>query len=118
MFAGTGLEVTSSRESGDGRPDVVAVDPEGRRGAVLEFKQAESEDGLESGVQEWLDQIAEFRHLEGMPSFIRQRRAYGIAFHKKRCMVRLFRRRSSVKEGVLADACMASGQIAGRPESG
>ena len=91
LFAGTPLEVTSSRESGDGRPDVVIADPDGQRGFVLELKHAESEEALESGVREALGQIAKFRYLEGLPAYMKQRRAYGIAFHKKRCMVRLFR---------------------------
>lgn len=91
LFAGTLLEVTSNRESGDGRPDVVIADPDGQRGFVLELKHAESEEALESGVREALGQIAKFRYLEGLPAYMKQRRAYGIAFHKKRCMVRLFR---------------------------
>ena len=91
LFVGTPLEVTSNRESGDGRPDVVVADPDGRRGFVLELKHAESEDALEAGVQEALDQIAKFRYLDGLPAGMKQRRAYGIAFHKKHCAVRLFR---------------------------
>ena len=91
LFVGTSLEVTSNRESGDGRPDLVVADPDGRRGLVLELKHAESEEALESGVQEALGQIAKFRYLDGLPAGMKQRRAYGIAFHKKHCAVRLFR---------------------------
>ncbi len=91
LFVGTPFEVTSNRESGDGRPDVVVVDPEGRRGLVLELKHAEAEEALEARVQEALDQIVKFRYLEGLPPGAAQRRAYGIAFHKKRCAVRLLR---------------------------
>ena len=90
LFVGTSLEVTSNRESGDGRPDVVVVDPEGSCGLVLELKHAETEEALEAGVREAIEQIAKFRYLDGLPASIQQRRAYGIAFHKKRCAVRLF----------------------------
>ncbi len=91
LFVGTSLEVTSNRESGDGRPDLVVADPVGRRGLVLELKHAESEEALDSSVQEALGQIAKFRYLDGLPAGMKQRRAYGIAFHKKHCAVRLFR---------------------------
>ena len=88
LFVGTSLEVTSNRERGDGRPDLVIADPDGRRGLVLELKHAESEDALESGVQEALGQIAKFRYLDGLPAGMKQRRAYGIAFQGKEVLVR------------------------------
>ena len=82
-------EVRSNRESGRGRYDV-AVFPKqaGNAGLVLEFKTAESEEGLEKKAQEALIQIqardydAEFR-ARGIATV----RHYGVAFCGKQAKV-------------------------------
>ena len=87
LFSATDLQVSSNRESGDGRPDIVVTDRKGRS-LVFELKRAESEAALDAEAREALAQAAGKRYAEG-PHAAQETLRYGISFWKKRCAVRL-----------------------------
>lgn len=78
----------SNREAGDGFSDMI-VEPENPdMGMVIEVKYASSFAGLEEACKAAMNQIKarrydEFLRSDGRSDIL----AYGIAFHKKRCMV-------------------------------
>ena len=83
--------IRSNRESGFGRYDIAAFPRKaGERGMVIECKQAESEDALETKAQEALEQIkdrdydAEFR-AQGIEGVLH----YGISFCGKHVHVEM-----------------------------
>lgn len=81
--------ISSNRESGDGYSDILVEIDEEEMGIIIEIKY--SEDGnLETGCKEALRQIEQKRYVEeltdeGAGHILK----YGIACHKKRCMVML-----------------------------
>ncbi len=57
--------ISSNRESGSGRCDLIVPDKENLRAAILEFKRVPSVNMLDSGVQEALKQITSKNYDEG-----------------------------------------------------
>ena len=86
----SGYKITSNRESGMGRPDIVLRTP-GVRGQaiVLELKVAETFAGLEKGCDNALSQIQGQRYADGLRSDgYSNILCYGICFYRKECMVK------------------------------
>ena len=86
-----GYRVKSSRESGNGRPDIVMQTVQVRKGRVilLELKIADSIAEMEAACDRGLAQIEEQRYAEpfiteGYPEV----KKYALSFCKKECMVR------------------------------
>ena len=81
--------IRSNREVGLGRADMLIVpkDPEDRRGYVLEFKRADSPEGLEDSAREALLQIEERQYMAEMLAEGRQVQRLGIAFCGKQVKV-------------------------------
>lgn len=82
--------VTSNRESGTGRPDLILKTPSVRGGAIiLELKVSDTFQGMEQECQKALKQIEEADYEAGLRaegySVIRK---YGVCFYRKECMVR------------------------------
>uniref|UniRef100_UPI002ED2008A PD-(D/E)XK nuclease domain-containing protein n=1 Tax=Bacilliculturomica massiliensis TaxID=1917867 RepID=UPI002ED2008A len=87
-----GYLVKSNRESGDGRPDLVLEGPRYRdRAVILELKTAKRVQEMEESSEEAVRQIREKKyreglHAEGYEDVI----AYGIAFYRKDCVVKVY----------------------------
>ena len=85
-----GYRVTSNRESGIGRYDIVMRYPSARGQAmIMELKVAKTFDGLEAGCDEALRQIEDRQYdVELKKDGYRNITKYGICFYKKECMVK------------------------------
>lgn len=88
IFAGAGYAVESNRGHGEGRSDVVVSDPMNGRVAVFEAKYADSLQSMERKCDEALCQMDEKMYAREYEDDYDQIVCYGIAFFKKRCLVR------------------------------
>lgn len=88
IFAGVGYAVESNREHGEGGSDVVVSDPMNGRVAVFEAKYADSLQSMERKCDEALCQMDEKMYAREYEDDYDQIVCYGIAFFKKRCLVR------------------------------
>ncbi len=88
IFAEAGYAVESNREHGEGRSDVVVSDPMNGRVAVFEAKYADSLQSMERKCDEALCQMDEKMYAREYEDDYDQIVCYGIAFFKKRCLVR------------------------------
>ncbi len=88
IFAGGGFMVESNREHGEGRSDVVVKDMRGGRIAVFEVKYVRKPEQLEYGCAAALRQIEERMYAKEYEEDYEQILCYGIAFCRKRCLVK------------------------------
>ena len=88
ILAGTGCAVKSNREHGEGRSDVVVYNMEKRQVAIFEAKYAKTLDGLEASCDAALQQIEDRQYAKDFADDYDDILCYGIAFYKKRCLVR------------------------------
>ena len=88
IFAGAGYLVESNREHGEGRSDVVVHDSVEGRVAVFEVKYSKTADQLSADCDAALRQIDERKYAEEFEDSYDQILCYGIAFYKKRCLIR------------------------------
>ena len=88
ILAGTGCAVKSNREHGEGRSDVVVYNMEKRQVAIFEAKYAKTLDGLEASCKAALRQIEDRQYAKDFADDYDDILCYGIAFYKKRCLVR------------------------------
>lgn len=82
--------ITSNAESGDGFSDILIELEEEGIGIIIEVKYPDGENDLENGCKKALSQIEKMNYEEklrndGYHAIYK----YGIACHKKRCMVRM-----------------------------
>ena len=89
IFAGAGYEVDSNKEHGEGRSDVVVLDPEGDRVAIFEAKYSCTQDAMPKDCAAALDQIEDRQYAKEFEDDYDSVLCYGIAFYKKRCLVRM-----------------------------
>ena len=89
IFAGAGYEVDSNKEHGEGRSDVVVLDPEGDRVAIFEAKYSRTQDAMSKDCAAALQQIEDRQYATEFEDDYDSIRCYGIAFYKKRCLVRM-----------------------------
>ena len=89
IFAGAGYPVESNREHGEGRSDVLVRDPSDARIAVFEAKYAKTLNGLEESCAAALEQIEDRQYAKEFEDDYDSILCYGIAFYKKRCLVRM-----------------------------
>ena len=89
LLRGAGLPLSSNREQGLGRADIVVEDGPRRRALILELKRAREYAHLDARAEEGLRQIAERRYAATLSPQIRQVTMYGIAFWKKECAVKV-----------------------------
>jgi hypothetical protein len=87
MLAFSAYDVRSNRESGNGRPDILVIDLEQERAAILEIKTAKDHSSMREAAQTALMQIDAQDYALGLPSIITQVCKYGVAFYKKECLV-------------------------------
>ena len=89
IFAGAGYEVDSNKEHGQGRSDVVVLDPEGDRVAIFEAKYSHTQDAMPKDCAAALDQIEDRQYAKEFEDDYDSVLCYGIAFYKKRCLVQI-----------------------------
>lgn len=88
LVGNTSWGVSSNREGGDGRADILINTENPNTGIVIELKKANTLSELPSKCQQALAQIREKRYDEALRNEGRNDIwAYGIAFYKKRCRV-------------------------------
>ena len=88
IFAGAGYMVESNKEHGEGRSDVVVIDSRGSRVAVFEAKYSASLEQLADDCHKALMQIDERMYGEAFEDSYDKVLCFGIAFYKKRCLVK------------------------------
>ena len=88
IFAGAGYTVDSNKEHGEGRSDVVVYDQVNGRVAVFEAKYARELLQLEAACTKALEQMDTRMYAEEYRDDYDQILCYGIAFFKKRCLVK------------------------------
>lgn len=88
VFAGAGYTVDSNKEHGEGRSDVVVYDQVNGRVAVFEAKYARELLQLEAACTKALEQMDTRMYAEEYRDDYDEILCYGIAFFKKRCLVK------------------------------
>ena len=88
IFTGAGYSVDSNRERGEGRSDVVVRNSSKGRVALFEAKYAKTLDGLEASCEAALRQIKDRQYAKDFADDYDDILCYGIAFYKKRCLVK------------------------------
>ena len=88
IFTGAGYVVESNREHGEGRSDVVVKDIRNGRIAVFEAKYAKTLNKLQDACDLAIDQINKRSYAEDFQDDYDDILCYGIAFFKKRCLVK------------------------------
>lgn len=89
IFAGAGYIVKSNREHGDGRSDVEVKDYDGDRIAIFEVKYSRRLEDLPYDCERAIKQIDVRRYGEEFAEDYSTVICYGIAFYRKRCMVKV-----------------------------
>ena len=88
IFTGAGYSVDSNRERGEGRSDVVVRNSSKGRVVLFEAKYAKTLDSLEASCDAALQQIEERQYAKDFADDYDDILCYGIAFYKKRCLVK------------------------------
>ena len=89
IFAGAGYEVQSNKEHGEGRSDVVVFDSKNGRVAVFEAKYSKTLKQLAEDCSAAVQQIENRMYAKEFEENGDEVFCYGIAFFKKRCLVKL-----------------------------
>lgn len=89
IFTGAGYEVQSNKEHGEGRSDVVVSDSKNGRVAVFEVKYSKTLKQLEEDCSAAVQQIENRMYAKEFEENGDEVFCYGIAFFKKRCLVKL-----------------------------
>ena len=88
ILAGSGCAVESNREHGEGRSDIVMYHPDRPQVVLFEAKYAKTLNGLEASCAAALQQIKDRQYAKEFEDDYDSVLCYGIAFYKKRCLVR------------------------------
>ena len=88
MLASFHYSVESNREHGEGRSDIVVYDEENSRVVIFEAKVAKSPEELPAACDAALRQIEARQYAEDFRDEYDEILCYGIAFYKKRCLVK------------------------------
>ena len=89
ILAGSGCAVESNREHGEGRSDIVMYHPDRPQVVLFEAKYAKTLHGLEESCAAALEQIEDRQYAKEFEEDYDSVLCYGIAFYKKRCLVRM-----------------------------
>lgn len=89
IFTGAGFIVESNKEHGEGRSDVIIYDPENGQLAIFEVKYSKTSDEMEKSCDKALLQIDERMYAEEFEDSYDKILCYGIAFYKKRCLIKM-----------------------------
>lgn len=88
IFAGAGYPVESNKEHGEGRSDIVIFDDESGKVVVFEAKYSRKLEELERDCQKAIEQINTKMYAKEFEDTYDEVICYGIAFYKKRCIVK------------------------------
>ena len=88
ILAGSGCAVESNREHGQGRSDIVMYHPDRPQVVLFEAKYAKTLNGLEESCAAALQQIEDRQYAKEFEEDYDSVLCYGIAFYKKRCLVK------------------------------
>jgi hypothetical protein len=88
LFAGLGYAVSSNRESGLGRFDVLVKDKKNRRVMIIEAKKSGSQDQMERDCEKALEQIREKGYAKDIDPGYQTVLCYGISFYRKTALVK------------------------------
>ena len=88
ILAGSGCAVESNREHGEGRSDIVMYHPDRPQVVLFEAKYAKTLNGLEASCAAALQQIEDRQYAKEFEEDYDSVLCYGIAFYKKRCLVK------------------------------
>ena len=88
ILAGSGCAVESNREHGEGRSDIVMYHPDRPQVVLFEAKYAKTLGGLQKSCAEALQQIEDRQYAKEFEEDYDSVLCYGIAFYKKRCLVK------------------------------
>ena len=88
ILAGSGCAVESNREHGEGRSDIVMYHPDRPQVVLFEAKYAKTLNGLEASCAAALQQIEDRQYAKEFEDDYDSVLCYGIAFYKKRCLVK------------------------------
>lgn len=88
IFTGAGYVVESNREHGEGRSDVIVKDIRNGRIAIFEAKYATTLANLPIACSKALEQTNKRMYAEDFRDDYDEILCYGIAFFKKRCLVK------------------------------
>ena len=88
MLASFHYSVESNREHGEGRSDIVVYDEENSCVVIFEAKVAKSPEELPAACDAALRQIEARQYAEDFRDEYDEILCYGIAFYKKRCLVK------------------------------
>ena len=90
VFTGIGYEVESNKERGLGRPDILLKDDDNRRALIIEAKKSAKESDMEADCKAAIGQIASRNYADGLYGYgYTQVRCYGVAFFRKKALVKL-----------------------------
>ena len=92
IFTGGGYIVESNREHGEGRSDIVVVNPDNYHALIFEVKCAKKMDQLEEECDKALKQIFNRKYSLDFIEKYRKITRFGIAFYKKNCLVKCERK--------------------------
>ena len=88
ILASFHYSVESNREHGEGRSDIVVYDEENSCVVIFEAKVAKSPEELPAACDAALRQIEARQYAEDFRDEYDEILCYGIAFYKKRCLVK------------------------------
>ena len=90
LFTFTGWDVESNKEHGNGRPDIIIVDNDNNRAAVIEIKRGRSQRGLPGNAVKAIRQIRTNRYAADLlKNEDLKVSLWGMAFFKKSCEIRV-----------------------------
>ena len=89
IFAGAGYEVESNKEHGEGRSDIVISDSIDGKVAIFEVKYSKTLQSMENDCKKALEQIDRRLYAKEYEDDYDKILCYGIAFYKKRCIVKI-----------------------------
>lgn len=87
LFVGAGYAVSSNKEQGTGRADIVVKDRSNRRALIIEIKHSKKESDMEKDCREAIEQIRRKGYARTDLKGYRTVLCYGAAFFEKDCLV-------------------------------
>lgn len=89
ILTGAGQFVSTNPETGEGRSDIVLEDPDNDRVFIFELKRTKAESDMEKACLTALNQIREKHYDDEYIDSYDEIIHYGVAFYKKRCLVKM-----------------------------